>query len=104
MFTKGGGLWIESIADRLHGVGLDWTIDIGRAPSRRRPRRAAGQPRPERAVRPPGNGGGRTRRVLDSYGGNTGHVFNLGHGISQLLVDPPDRVTALVEADGSIRS
>jgi uroporphyrinogen decarboxylase len=35
--------------------------------------------------------------VLDSYGaGNTGHVFNLGHGISQFT--PPDSVTALVEA------
>ncbi|MBP8168920.1 MAG: uroporphyrinogen decarboxylase, partial [Azonexus sp.] len=37
------------------------------------------------------------KKVLDSFGpGNTGHVFNLGHGISQFT--PPDNVTALVDA------
>jgi uroporphyrinogen decarboxylase len=46
------------------------------------------------------------RRVLDSFGppqrdeslggGWDGHVFNLGHGISQHT--PPDHVAALVEA------
>jgi uroporphyrinogen decarboxylase len=38
-------------------------------------------------------------RTLDSYGvpaAGEGHVFNLGHGISQYT--PPDSVTALVEA------
>ena len=30
MFTKGGGLWIESIADiGCDAIGLDWTMDIG---------------------------------------------------------------------------
>ena len=37
------------------------------------------------------------KKVLDSFGtGDTGHVFNLGHGISQFT--PPESVTALVEA------
>ena len=36
------------------------------------------------------------KKVLDSFGpGDTGHVFNLGHGISQFT--PPDHVTALVD-------
>ena len=38
------------------------------------------------------------RKVLDSYGtpaAGPGHVFNLGHGISQFT--PPDNVLALVE-------
>ncbi len=36
------------------------------------------------------------KKVLDSFGpGNTGHVFNLGHGISQYT--PPENVTVLVE-------
>jgi uroporphyrinogen decarboxylase len=36
------------------------------------------------------------KKVLDSYGpGDTGHVFNLGHGISQFT--PPDHVTTLVK-------
>ena len=35
-------------------------------------------------------------RVLASYGRGSGHVFNLGHGISQYT--PPDNVLALAEA------
>ena len=32
VFTKGGGLWLESIAaSGCDGVGLDWTIDLGEA-------------------------------------------------------------------------
>ena len=34
--------------------------------------------------------------VLDSYGPHPGHVFNLGHGISQYT--PPEHVAALMEA------
>jgi uroporphyrinogen decarboxylase len=37
-------------------------------------------------------------KVLDSFGmpqAGTGHVFNLGHGISQFT--PPDGVAALLE-------
>jgi uroporphyrinogen decarboxylase len=39
-------------------------------------------------------------KVLDAYGkpdaGGSGHVFNLGHGISQFT--PPENVAAMVEA------
>jgi uroporphyrinogen decarboxylase len=32
VFTKGGGLWLESIADiGCDAIGVDWTIDIGEA-------------------------------------------------------------------------
>src|SRR3546814_7326334 len=32
MFTKGGGLWLESMADSgVEALGLDWTCDIGEA-------------------------------------------------------------------------
>jgi uroporphyrinogen decarboxylase len=35
-------------------------------------------------------------RILDGFGsGNTGHVFNLGHGINQHT--PPENVTVLVD-------
>jgi uroporphyrinogen decarboxylase len=37
-----------------------------------------------------------TQRVLSSYGAGNGHVFNLGHGISQYT--PPEHVAVLVEA------
>ena len=34
--------------------------------------------------------------VLDSFGHGSGHVFNLGHGVSQYT--PPENVAALVDA------
>ena len=35
LFTKGGGLWLESMAQTgADALGLDWTIDIGTARSR----------------------------------------------------------------------
>jgi uroporphyrinogen decarboxylase len=36
------------------------------------------------------------QRVLEAYGEGPGHVFNLGHGISQHT--PPEHLQALVEA------
>ena len=98
VFTKGGGLWIESIADTgCTGVGLDWTIDIGEARRRVGDRVALqGNLDPNVLFASPETVAAEAKKVLDSYGpGNTGHVFNLGHGISQFT--PPDRVTALVE-------
>jgi uroporphyrinogen decarboxylase len=35
-------------------------------------------------------------KILASYGNGNGHVFNLGHGISQFT--PPENAAALVEA------
>jgi uroporphyrinogen decarboxylase len=35
------------------------------------------------------------KAVLASYGHGSGHVFNLGHGISQFT--PPENVSVLVE-------
>ena len=98
VFTKGGGLWIESIADTgCTGIGLDWTIDIGEARRRVGDRVALqGNLDPNVLFASPETVAVEAKKVLDSYGpGNTGHVFNLGHGISQFT--PPDRVTALVE-------
>lgn len=99
VFTKGGGLWIEEIADiGCDALGLDWTVNLGHARQRVADRVALqGNMDPmslfanEDAVR------AEARRLLDSYGkvGKGGHVFNLGHGISQHT--PPDNVAALVD-------
>jgi uroporphyrinogen decarboxylase len=35
------------------------------------------------------------KRILASYGKGSGHIFNLGHGISQFT--PPENVATLVE-------
>ena len=104
VFTKGGGLWLEEIAAAgADVVGVDWTVDLGAARARVGDRRrAAGQPRSDRAVRRrPTRSAPRSRRALDSFAAPAGaaldgHVFNLGHGISQHT--PPENVAVLVDA------
>ena len=98
VFTKGGGLWLEAIADcGCDALGLDWTIDIGAARRRVGERVALqGNLDPNVLFASPEAIARETRAVLDSFGpADTGHVFNLGHGISQFT--PPEHVTALVD-------
>ncbi|NMG36504.1 uroporphyrinogen decarboxylase [Azoarcus sp. TTM-91] len=97
VFTKGGGLWLESIAAiGYDAVGLDWTMDIGRARQLVGDRVALqGNLDPNILFAPPDVVADEARRVLDSYGPHAGHVFNLGHGISQFT--PPDHVEVLVD-------
>jgi uroporphyrinogen decarboxylase len=98
VFTKGGGLWLEAIADcGCDALGLDWTIDIGAARRRVGDRVALqGNLDPNVLFASPEAIARETRAVLDSFGpADTGHVFNLGHGISQFT--PPEHVTALVD-------
>ena len=99
VFTKGGGQWLESIAAcGADAVGLDWTVDLSAA--RRRVSDSVafqGNLDPialfggEQAIR------AEVRRVLDAFGPvrKGGHVFNLGHGISQFT--PPEAVETLVD-------
>lgn len=99
VFTKGGGQWLESIAAcGCDAVGLDWTVDLAAARKRIQDKVAfQGNLDPmslfggEEAIRT------EVRRVLDAFGqvGKGGHVFNLGHGISQFT--PPEAVAALVD-------
>ena len=99
VFTKGGGLWLESIAAiGCDAIGLDWTIDIGEARRRVGDRVALqGNLDPNVLFASTERIAVEATKVLDAYGpGDTGHVFNLGHGISQYT--PPEHVSALVEA------
>jgi uroporphyrinogen decarboxylase len=98
VFTKGGGLWLESIAAiGCDAVGLDWTMDIGRARALVGDKVALqGNLDPAILFATPEVVAAEARRVLDAYGPGPGHVFNLGHGISQFT--PPENVTALVAA------
>ena len=98
VFTKGGGLWLEDLADTgADGLGLDWTIDIGKARARVGDRVALqGNLDPTILRAGPEAIARETEKVLRSFGpGNTGHVFNLGHGISQFT--PPEHVSVLVD-------
>lgn len=98
VFTKGGGLWLEAIAAcGCDAVSLDWTIDLGEARRRIGDKVALqGNLDPSVLFAPPAVVAAEAIKVLDRYGaGDTGHVFNLGHGISQYT--PPENIAALVE-------
>jgi uroporphyrinogen decarboxylase len=98
VFTKGGGLWLEEIADcGCNAVGLDWTVDLGDARHRIGHKVALqGNFDPNALFANPAAIESEVARLLARYGGGTGHVFNLGHGISQFT--SPDHVAALVDA------
>ncbi|MGA1316591.1 MAG: uroporphyrinogen decarboxylase [Rubrivivax sp.] len=105
VFTKGGGLWLEEIAAiGADVVGLDWTVNLGRARAAVADRVALqGNLDPNVLFAPPEAVAREAMAVLDSFGRPQradgswdGHIFNLGHGISQYT--PPEHVTALVEA------
>jgi uroporphyrinogen decarboxylase len=98
VFTKGGGLWIESIAQiGCDAVGLDWTMDIGVARQKVGERVALqGNIDPTVLFATPDVIRAEVEKVLSSFGFGSGHVFNLGHGISQFT--NPDNAAALVQA------
>ncbi len=89
LFTKGGGLWLESIADAgADALGLDWTCDIGEARRRVGGKVALqGNMDPTVLYANPQAIRQEVANILKSYGSGTGHVFNLGHGITP-EVDP----------------
>jgi len=104
VFTKGGGLWLEDIAATgCDAVGVDWVVDLGQARARIGARCALQGNLDPMVLLAGGNATvEEAKRVLDSFGpprradgGVDGHVFNLGHGISQFT--DPAVVAALVE-------
>ena len=98
LFTKGGGLWLEQMADAgADALGLDWTCDIGSARNRVGSRVALqGNLDPAALYGSPESIRAETARILESYGKGSGHVFNLGHGISQFA--DPEHAEVLVDA------
>ncbi|WP_044528636.1 uroporphyrinogen decarboxylase [Herbaspirillum sp. B65] len=101
VFTKGGGLWLEQLAAiGADAVGLDWTVNLGEA-RRRVGDKVALQGNLDPNVLFAGDAAIRAevRKLLESFGrpgAGSGHVFNLGHGISQHT--PPDAVATLAQA------
>ncbi|NKB33409.1 MAG: uroporphyrinogen decarboxylase [Pseudomonadales bacterium] len=98
LFTKNGGLWLESIAESgTNAVGLDWTIEIGQARERIGNSCALqGNMDPSILYASPAAIRDEVGNILESYGAGNGHVFNLGHGITPQV--NPDHVSAFVDA------
>ena len=98
LFTKGGGQWLELMAESgADALGLDWTVNLGQARQRVGSQVALqGNFDPAALFGTPESVRAEVRRILHSYGEGSGHVFNLGHGISQHT--DPENVQALVDA------
>jgi uroporphyrinogen decarboxylase len=105
VFTKGGGLWLEQMAQLdCEVLGVDWTVNLGMARALVGARKSLqGNLDPNVLFAPPAQIATEAQAVLDSFGkphSGPGRgpslIFNLGHGISQHT--PPEHVAALVEA------
>jgi uroporphyrinogen decarboxylase len=96
VYTKGGGQWLERIAEcGCDAVGIDWTTDIASARVRVGARVAVqGNLDPAALLTVPAAIEAEARAVINAAGAQPGHVFNLGHGI--LPATPPENVAALV--------
>lgn len=89
LFTKGGGQWLEPMADTgADCLGLDWTTHLGVARARVGNRVALqGNMDPSVLYAKPERIRREVKKILQEYGHGSGHVFNLGHGITP-EVDP----------------
>jgi len=101
VFVKGGGIWLDQVAaSGCSAVGLDWTVNLRDARERVGARVALqGNLDPAVLLGAPAHIEAEVARVVQSFGRRqpgVGHVFNLGHGISQFT--PVDHVSCLVEA------
>ena len=104
LFTKNGGQWLEQMADAgADALGLDWTTDIRAARARVGDRVALqGNMDPSMLYAPPARIREEVAYILERFGRGTGHVFNLGHGITP-DVDPANAgafIEAVVELSG----
>ena len=98
VFTKGGGLWLEAQAEiGADALGLDWAVDIGSARKRVGDKVALqGNLDPAILLSTPEAIEKEVAKVLASYGHGHGHVFNLGHGITQWT--EPENAAAMLNA------
>lgn len=98
VFTKNGGSWLQYIMQSdCDCIGLDWTLDIGVARAQVGSRVALqGNMDPAILRATPQRIEQEVKSILARYGAGTGHVFNLGHGITPDI--NPDNVRAFIDA------
>lgn len=98
LFTKGGGQWLEMMAATgCDALGLDWSTSMADARARVGDRVALqGNMDPAMLYGAPAQIEAEVARILAEFGQGEGHIFNLGHGISQDV--DPQAPEAFVEA------
>lgn len=98
LFTKGGGEWVQLMAETgCQALGLDWTVHLGDIRKKLNDKvTLQGNLHPAMLKESPEKIREAVKRILEEYGRGNGHIFNLGHGITQDI--SPDHVEALVNA------
>jgi uroporphyrinogen decarboxylase len=98
LFTKGGHRWLEQMtASGCDVVGVDWEVSLNEARTRIGDKLTLqGNLNPACLLETPEVIRRQVLGILDSFGHGTGHVFNLGHGITPEV--PPEHVEVLVNA------
>ena len=97
IFTKGGGQWIGKQAQvGADGIGLDWQTNLNKARKEVNDQiTLQGNLDPSILLSEPKVIEAAVKKVLDDYGIGEGHIFNLGHGITQFT--PVENVSAMLE-------
>lgn len=97
-FTKGGGQWLDLMAiTGADALGLDWTTDIEQARKQVGDQVALqGNMDPAVLFGSPTSIRKEVACILGQFGKGNGHIFNLGHGISQFT--NPDNAGVFIEA------
>lgn len=98
LFTKGGGAWLKEMAQTgCQALGLDWNCDLGKARALVGEQVALqGNLNPAILLSEPAVIRDAVQQVLCAYGPGSGHVFNLGHGITPEV--PVEHVQVMVDA------
>jgi uroporphyrinogen decarboxylase len=98
LFGKGNAPYLEELAATgAEGVGVDWLVSLQDARSRIGHKVAIqGNLDPVTLYAEPETIRNEVQRCLASYGKGSGHVFNLGHGMSPDM--NPEHVKVLVDA------
>jgi uroporphyrinogen decarboxylase len=103
LFGKGNAPYLEELAaSGCEGLGVDWTVSLEEARRRTQGKVALqGNLDPSTLYASPAVIAAEAKRAMQSYarggdGSSTGHIFNLGHGMSPDM--NPDHVKALVDA------
>jgi len=111
MFTKGGAIWLNDMAQiGADVIAMDWTMSLSRARKQlltlNKPLALQGNLDPLILFSEPEQIAQQANLLLDDLASAPplkpglhsldGHIFNLGHGISQFT--PPESVTALSQA------
>jgi uroporphyrinogen decarboxylase len=98
LFSKNGGKHLNEIAATgCDGVGIDWTVELGEVQSKIGDKVAIqGNLDPAVMYATPEIIRAEVKKVLSQFKGDTGHIFNLGHGITPDV--NPENMAVLVDS------